>query len=112
MAKRIKKPSEYGAKVYAFGPINGDFVANLTAQLEMCQSMGVKDVACLWHSPGGSVDHGTAAFNVLKQSAVPVDVFIVGVAASMGAYAPMGGRKVYITKFGRMMLHEGRISEG
>jgi ClpP class serine protease len=43
---------------------------------------------------------------------VPVDLYIDGQAASMGAYLSMGARKVYMSKYSRMMLHEGRMSEG
>lgn len=62
-------------------------------------------------SPGGNVTEGLAMYNQLKQSPKRVDVYIDGVAASMGAGIAMAGDNVYIPSNAIMMIHKVMLSE-
>ncbi len=99
------------AKLTAFGVMDDAFVTMLAAQMGYYENECDR-IALFWHCPGGSTYAGTACYNTIKNCKVPVDVYVVGVAASMGAYAIMGATKRYISKYGRMMLHEGKFNAG
>lgn len=62
-------------------------------------------------SPGGNVTEGLAMYNQLKQSPKRVDVYIDGVAASMGAGVAMAGDNVYIPSNAIMMIHKVHIGD-
>ena len=57
------------------------------------------------NSPGGDVFDGTAIFNLLKSHEADVDVFIEGIAASMGSVIALCGEKVTIAENAYFMIH-------
>lgn len=57
------------------------------------------------NSVGGSVFEGFAIYNAMKQSKAVIDTYIDGVAASMGGVIALGGRKVFMSKVARVMIH-------
>jgi HK97 family phage major capsid protein len=65
---------------------------------------------CVLHinSPGGDVFDASAIFDLVKQSAVPVDVMIDGLAASAAFTIAMAGRKISIGEAGLMMMHNAK----
>ncbi len=93
-------------EVIAYGMMNGDFVSYLAMSLSMYQGVGGKCINTRWNCPGGGVGDGVAAYNSFKNSRVPVHAYVDGVAASMGYYSILGAAKIFISKFGRVMLHE------
>ena len=109
--KTTIKAASKAPKVYAYGMVS-DAMATMVAQmLDVYSTMG-DHIDMHVNSIGGSTGHGTAVRNCVKNCDVPVDIYIDGVAASMGAYLALSGRKVYISKYARIMLHEARMAEG
>lgn len=60
------------------------------------------------NSPGGDVFDASAIFDLIKQSVVPVDVVVDGLAASAAFTVAMAGRKIYIGEAGLMMVHNAK----
>ncbi len=58
------------------------------------------------NSPGGEVFEGLAIYNALLQRD-EVDVYIDGMAASIASVIAMAGRKIFIARSARMMVHDG-----
>jgi len=107
-----RNTANYTPKVYAYGMINDDMAARIADELQAYEGSGCERIQLRMNTPGGSIGAGTGIYNTIKACAVPVDIYIDGMAASMGAYIAMAGDKVYMSKFARMMLHEGRSGEG
>ena len=99
-------------EVIAYGLMNGDFVSYLAMSLSMYQGSAMKCINARWNCPGGSVGDGVAAYNSFKNSKTQVHVYVDGVAASMGYYSILGAGKIFISKFGRVMLHEAKGGNG
>lgn len=57
------------------------------------------------NSPGGDVFEGAAMYNLLSQSAIPVDVIVDGLAASAASYVAMAGKTVTMGQGAMMMIH-------
>ncbi len=60
------------------------------------------------NSSGGSILEGLSMYNAMMNSSAEIHTFIDGVAASMAAVMAMGGRKVYMSKYSRLMTHSGK----
>ena len=113
MAKKVTNTMIADApEVIAYGMMNGDFVSYLAMSLSMYQGGGGKCINTRWNCPGGSVLDGVAAYNSFHNSKVPVHAYVDGVAASMGYYSILGAAKIFISKFGRVMLHEAKGGGG
>lgn len=57
------------------------------------------------NSPGGSVFEGVAMFNMIRKCQATTIAYIDGIAASMGSVIAMACSKIYMSKYGRMMVH-------
>ncbi len=79
----------------------GDFVRELKALEQTCKKINVRI-----NSYGGDVFEGIAIFNAIRNSACDIDTYIDGIAASMGSVIAMAGKKVYMSKFARLMTHK------
>jgi len=110
-----KTPSKKANKnipvVYAYGVVNDAMASQVAYSLDYYSSVA-ESIDLHLNSSGGSIYHGAAVYNCIKNCKVPVDVYIDGVAASMGGYLALAGRKVYMSKYARIMLHEGAMLEG
>lgn len=89
-------PKEYEGCVNA-----SDFVKELRALENSCLLINLRI-----NSYGGSVDEGIAIFNAIKNCKVAIDTYIDGIAASMASLIALAGRKVYISKYARLMTHK------
>lgn len=58
------------------------------------------------NSNGGSVFEGIAIFNAIKNSSCEIHTYIDGIAASMGSVIAMAGKKVFMSKYARLMTHK------
>lgn len=58
------------------------------------------------HTNGGSVFDGNLIYNSMLNAKSPVDMYIDGIAASMGAVLSLAARKVYMVENGFLMIHE------
>lgn len=57
------------------------------------------------NSGGGDVFEGITIYNTLKNSPAEINVFIDGVAASMASVIALAGSKIFISKYGQLMIH-------
>ena len=68
------------------------------------------------NSPGGSVNAGMVIYDVIQalENKVPVNIYCIGMAASMGAVILAGGHKGrrYILPHSKCMIHEPLITGG
>jgi ATP-dependent protease ClpP protease subunit len=55
--------------------------------------------------PGGDVMQGLAMFNLVRSVGVPADVEVMGIAASMGSYLAMVGRRITMAADALMFIH-------
>jgi len=78
-----------------------DFVKELKGLEKSCSKINVRI-----NSNGGDVFEGIAIFNAIKNSPCDIDIYIDGMAASMGSVIAMAGRKVYMSRFARLMTHK------
>jgi HK97 family phage major capsid protein len=60
------------------------------------------------NSPGGDVFDASAIYDLVKASAIPVDVVVDGLAASAAFTVAMAGRKITIGEAGLMMMHNAK----
>lgn len=84
------------------GEINGDEFARDLATLEG----KAKKINLHINSPGGSVSQGYSIISVMLSSKTPIDVYIVGIAASMAAAIAVCGRKVFMYDYSKLMIHD------
>lgn len=69
-----------------------------------------KDIAVHINSNGGEVYEGIALYNSLRTCKANLTIYIDGIAASIAAVMALCGRKVYMNRNARIMLH--RVSCG
>lgn len=70
------------------------------------QRIGSADLEVHINSPGGSIHHGTAIYNMLLQHKGRVTVKILGMAGSMASVVAMVGDEIMIAKAGFMFVHQ------
>lgn len=68
-------------------------------------ALGAEVVDMHIHSYGGAVLEGNALCNAIRNSPVPVDAYIDGVAASMASIVALAARKVYMSENAFLMIH-------
>ncbi|WP_429971157.1 head maturation protease, ClpP-related [Fructilactobacillus sp. Tb1] len=57
-------------------------------------------------SPGGDVTAGSEIYTMLRQSNTPININVIGMAASSASLIAMAGDKVNISPTGQMMIHK------
>ena len=83
------------------GQVSADWFMEELRQAEAQRS----EVRVRMHTRGGDVAEGIAIFNAIKNSSARVDIYIDGIAASMGAVIAMAGSQIKMSRFARMMTH-------
>jgi ATP-dependent Clp endopeptidase proteolytic subunit ClpP len=58
------------------------------------------------NSIGGNVYDGVAIFNAVRNATCDIDMYVDGIAASMASAIVMAGRKIYMSKYARLMTHK------
>lgn len=82
--------------------IDGDKFANDLAALD-----GTVDTINLHiNSPGGSVSQGYSIVSVMLSMKSHINVYVVGIAASMAAVIAVCGKKVYMYDYSKLMIHD------
>ena len=76
----------------------------LSAQIDKAAEVS-DEIRLRVHCYGGSVIEGGMIYNAIKNSRVPVDIYVDGVAASMAAILLPAARKVYMAENAFLMLH-------
>ena len=82
-----------------WGMIGASEVVDALAKMEG------KRVAAHINSPGGDVDEGITMFNALKKHPGGVDTIVDGLAASMGSYLMLAGKKRKVSENALVMIH-------
>lgn len=77
-----------------------NFVSELMYLDENYQNLNIRI-----NSVGGEVYPGIAIFNAIRQCRSKVTVFIDGIAASIAGVIALAGKRVEMSRFARMMLH-------
>lgn len=70
------------------------------------RSLGGKDVTVYINSPGGSLFHGIAIYNMFREYEGRVTIRVLGMAASAASVLAMGGDEVQIAKSAFFMIHK------
>lgn len=111
--KRIKSMS--AIKLYGnISEWNANNAAEFIARLQEA-SKGAKRIQIHTHCYGGSVIEGNMIYNAIKNSKVPVDIYIDGIAASMAAILITAADKVYMSENAFIMVHApagGNVTRG
>lgn len=96
-------------EVYIYDEIGGWGVsAAQFAKDFKAATKGAAGVDVRINSPGGFIAEGTAIYNTIKQSKVPVTVYIDGLAASIASLIAMGGKTIKMAQNALMMIHNPR----
>jgi ATP-dependent Clp endopeptidase proteolytic subunit ClpP len=104
-AKKTVKPNSSIPKVLVYGFINDKMCADFAAKMQELE--GKHPVVNVHvNSKGGDVYSGIAMFNTAKNAKCAVDMYIDGVAISMASAFVMAGRKIYMSKYARLMTHK------
>lgn len=93
--------------VILFNEINDDTASIVISQLLYLQSKDKnEDIHLYINSPGGSVSAGFAIYDTMKYLSCKVNVYCLGLCASMGAFLLSGGDKRYILPNAEVMIHQ------
>lgn len=99
--------NEGGVSILLYGEIGDkekvdpkDVVSQL---MELSNSY--KSISVHINSNGGDVFSGIAIFNALKSSNADISIYVDGVAASMAGIIALCGKKLYMSKYARLMIH-------
>lgn len=73
-----------------------------------------KTVDIYINSPGGEINSGLLMYDIIRSYKYPINMYCIGMAASMGAVLLAGGQKGrrYILPHSKVMIHEPLISGG
>jgi ATP-dependent protease ClpP protease subunit len=103
----VQKPQEGNvAQILVYGALGWDCLSSefVNALNECAKSYDVIEVHV--NSPGGDIFEGIAMRTAIRSCKKTVDLYIDALAASMGsAICATTDRKVYMNKYGRLMIH-------
>jgi ATP-dependent Clp endopeptidase proteolytic subunit ClpP len=98
------------AEILIYGYISPNDISAVDFVIELSQLAALYNtIRIRINSAGGSVFEGLAMYNAMKmfnRSGKEVETWIDGVAASMASVVALAGKKVKISKYGRMMTHK------
>ena len=98
--KRISTIRLYG-NIFEWNLNNAQMMAR---QIE--EAADASDEICLRvHCYGGSVIEGNMIFNAIRNSKIPVNIYIDGIAASMAAILTAAAHRVYMSENAFLMIH-------
>ena len=101
--------------VFLGTPVTDDVANVIIAQLLFLESDNQeRDIHMYINSPGGSVSAGMAIYDTMQYLKSPVNTTCMGMAASMGAFLLMAGRKGkrFALPHARIMIHQPSQSGG
>lgn len=101
-------------KIFLFGEINPEVVYSFTLQMMSLMEDEQSEIDIYINSPGGEVNSGLAIYDMVKSCKAPINMYCIGMAASMGAVILAGGQKGrrYILPHSKVMIHEPLILNG
>ncbi len=103
-----------GRKVFLFGNIDENLVFSFTMQMLNLMEDEQSEINIYINSPGGEVNAGLAIYDLIQSCRAPINMYCVGMAASMGAVIFAGGQKGrrFILPHSKVMIHEPLIPLG
>lgn len=101
-------------KIFLTGEIDDESAIEIISQLMFLQDEGKEDISLFINSPGGSVNAGLMIVDVISSMKVPINMYCIGMAASMAAVILACGKKGrrYILPHSEVMIHEPLLSGG
>ncbi|MCR5374670.1 MAG: ATP-dependent Clp protease proteolytic subunit [Lachnospiraceae bacterium] len=102
-------------KVYILGDITDDTLNSFLLQIQFL-SKSSEPIDIYINSPGGQINAGLAVYDIIQSldGKVPINMYCVGLAASMAALIFAGGQKGrrYILPHSKCLIHEPLIAGG
>lgn len=101
-------------KMFLFGPIDEKTVYSFTAQMLYLMEDEQSPIDIYINSPGGEVNSGLAIYDLIQSCKAPINMYCIGMAASMGALIFAGGKKGhrFMLPHSKVMIHEPLIPNG
>ena len=93
------------AEMYLYGEIGGRGVMSNDFLEALNKLDSYRTIDIHLHTLGGSVIEGSAIYNMINYSHSAIDIYIDGLAASMGAILLPAARRVYIAENAFVMIH-------
>jgi len=95
------------AVLTVYGYVGGYYLdyRNIAAALDDITRSKIKQVDFHLHTNGGNVFDGNLIYNFIANFKGTVDIYIDGIAASMGSVIMMAGERVHIAENGFIMIH-------
>lgn len=96
------------AVVTAYGYVGGYYLdyRNISAALDEISQAGYKQIDIRLHTQGGDVFDGNLIYNFISSFNGTVDIYIDGIAASMGSIIALASPRVHIAENGFIMIHQ------
>ena len=103
-----------GRKIYLFGEIDEELLYMFTMQMMYLMEDEMSEINLYINSPGGEVNAGLAIYDLIQACKAPVNIYCIGMAASMGAVILAGGQKGrrFLLPHSKVMIHEPLIAGG
>ena len=101
-------------KIFLFGEISAETVSAFTMQMITLMEDEQSEIDIYINSPGGEVTSGLAIYDLIQSCKAPINMYCIGMVASMGALIFAGGQKGrrYILPHSKVMIHEPLIPNG
>lgn len=101
-------------KMFLFGEVNEQMLDSFTKQMLYLNEDESSPVSIYINSQGGSVIYGLAIYDQIQGSPCAINMYCIGMAASMGAIILAGGQKGrrFILPHSKVMIHEPLIDGG
>jgi ATP-dependent Clp protease protease subunit len=101
-------------RVFLFGVIDESMLYSFTAQMIYLMDNEQDPINIYINSPGGEINSGLAIYDLIKSCKAPINMYCVGMAASMGAIIFSGGQenRRFILPHSKVMIHEPLIPNG
>lgn len=97
------------------GEVNDEMAADFASKM-LFLTREKAPVDIILDSPGGSVNAGLVIYDIIQEcdGKIPINIYCMGMAASMGAVILAGGQKGrrYILPHSKCMIHEPLIRDG
>lgn len=101
-------------RLFLFGEIDQNLVFSFTMQMLSLMEDEQSEINIYINSPGGEVNSGLAIYDLIQSCKAPINMYCIGMAASMGALIFAGGQKGrrFILPHSKVMIHEPLIPNG
>ncbi len=101
-------------KIFLFGEVGDEMLHSFTLQIMSLMEDSQSEINIYINSPGGEVNAGLAIYDLIRSCTAPINMYCIGMAASMGAVIFSGGPRGrrYILPHSKVMIHEPLIPRG